>query len=239
MSSKQSRSSVRLAAPGPCRAGGREHLSGPYYSPVGETRRQILSGTQGPTLRMPLLRRLIPLLVAAPVALAACSDSVSVPAGTRLLVEMETRIHPDSVAEGDAVITRLAGDLEGRDGVLIREGATIEGRITAIQEARGQWPHVVKIAFDSIRIRGMARPISADIASATPRTPEGVTVTDTDLIGSVVSGRAGAALIRGDIADAPGTGVALATGAKSAPFLPGSRMELELTAELQVPRPGG
>jgi hypothetical protein len=97
----------------------------------------------------------------------------------------------------------------------------------------------VKVAFDSIRVRGTASPMSAEIASLSPRTPEDVTVTETDLIGSVVGGRAGAALIRPDIAEADGTGLALATEAKRTPFLPGSRMELRLTAPLEVPGPEG
>jgi len=183
------------------------------------------------------LRRWTP-LVAAVLVLAACSDRVSVPSGTTLLVETETRIDPDSVAQGDDVVARLAGDLQGSDGVLIREGAIFEGRITAVQEARGQWPFVVKVAFDSIRVRGVASPISAEIGSVSPRTPEDVTISETDLIGSVVAGRAGAALLRPDIAEAEGTGVALATEAQSTPFLRGSRMELRLTAPLEVPASG-
>lgn len=170
---------------------------------------------------------------------AACSDTVTLPPGTRLVASVEGALRPGSVSVGDTVRARLAGDLQGAEEVLLGRGTLLLGTVTAVQEARGQWPSVLKLNFDAVEIGGSARPLPMRVVSV-----EAEAVGDDSdddgamgqgLMGSVVEGRAGAALVRPDVAGEEGTAVAFGSGERTGHVPDGGQLELEITARTELP----
>lgn len=174
---------------------------------------------------------------------AACSDTVSIPAETRLVADLTAELDPDSVSAGDSVSAELAGNLEAGDRVLLEKGTRIHGAVTAVQASGGRWPAVVSLAFTSLEVAGERRALSSRVASVEARIrgdgDEDEAVTGDGLIGTVAEGRSGAALVRPHVQKEPGTPVVLGTADESG-FLPaGARIELAVTDLLEVPSPGG
>lgn len=178
----------------------------------------------------------------AALLLAACSDAVTLPQGTRLVASLDGAVHPDSVSVGDTVRARLAGNLEGGEGVLMVEGTPLVGTVTAVQRAQGQWPLVLKLDFAAAEVGGAVRPLPMRIAGVEAEVDEAAEGSDAmgmGLMGSVVEGRAGAAMVRPDVAREAGTAVALGSGERTGHLPGGGRLELEVTARTELPLPGG
>lgn len=189
----------------------------------------------------PLPRALAAALAA--LALAACSDAVTLPRGTRLVASLDGAVRPDSVSVGDTVRARLAGDLEGAEGVLVTEGTLLLATVTAVQQPRGQWPSVIRLDFGQAEIGGTRHALPARIVSveARPADDDGDAAPDAgmSLMGSVLGGRADAALMQEEVARAGGSAVALGGEAPSGYLPDGGRLELEVTARTELPPPGG
>lgn len=185
----------------------------------------------------------VPLALLLAAGLLACSGTVTIPQGTRLVATTTARLHPDSVSVGDSLTLELAGDLEGQDGVLLEKGTPIHGAVTAVQPVQGQWPAVVQVDFGALEAGGTRHPLSSRVVSVTAeaRSREDGSPVDVrgGLVGTTVRGRSAAAMVQSQVRAEPGTSVVLGTGRVEG-FVPaGARVELEVTAPLEVPPPGG
>lgn len=189
-------------------------------------------------------RTLLPLLLV-PLVTACGSDAVTVPTGTRLTVELSTRVDPGSTPPGTEISARLAGNLAAEDRVLIPAGAVLRGRITAVQQADERLPAAVKLDFRLLETGNATDSLAARIVSAEARTPddsdgtEGANGTETTrgLAGTVVEGREHAPLVGPELSEGRGTAVLLGTDARPAHLPEGARVELELTEPLEVEPP--
>lgn len=174
--------------------------------------------------------------------LAACSDTVVVPAETRLVAAMSAELDPDSVEVGDSVTAALAGNLEAGDRVLMAKGTRFHGTVTAVQEAEGRWPTVLNLHFVEVEVDGARDSLSTRLVAVDAATRGsdggGGDETGEGLVGTVASGRNAAAMVRPDVQKEPGSSVVLGTAAARGYLPEGARIELELTAPLEVPPPG-
>lgn len=186
-------------------------------------------------------RALRPLLLApiAALTLACGPDTVTLPAGTALVAELDRAVAADAGTVGDTVTARLAGDLVAGGRVLLPAGVVLRGRITAVQAADDRRPAAVKLDFraletdqgvDSVTVRVTA----AETERLAPGEGASGAVTGKGLAGTVVTGRKHAPMVTRQLARADGTGILLGTPAQPARLPRGGRLELELTAPLEV-----
>lgn len=185
------------------------------------------------------------LVAAVPALLLACGfGTVELPTGTVLVVELEERVDPAEVEAGSGITARLAGDLTAEDRVLIPAGALLHGEVTAVQPADERLPAAVKIVFRTLETGNDSVSVEARVTSAEARTAE-----DADeaadpgetmgLAGTVVEGREHAPMVGPELSGAAGTGILLGTDARPAHLPAGGRIELELTAPLEIVPPDG
>lgn len=170
---------------------------------------------------------------------AACSETVPIPPETRLVASLAAELDPESASAGDSLTATLAGDLRAGDEVLLREGTAIHGVVTAVQESGGRWPAVVKIDFTSLEHAGETHELSARVESVEAETRGDDAAGGDGLIGSVVEGRSGAAMVQPEVQREPGTSVALGTEAERGYLPEGARVEIVVLRRLEVPPAGG
>lgn len=185
------------------------------------------------------IRLILPALLLSAASLACGADTVQVPAGTALTVELETALAADTAAVRDEVSARLAGNLTAGDRVLIPAGAVLRGRVTAVQAADDRRPAAVKLDFRVLETGGRVDSVSVRITGAEAVTEEpedgaAPGVAGTGIAGTVVEGRQHAPMVVRELARAPGTGILLGTPAQPAHLPAGARLELELTEPLEV-----
>lgn len=180
------------------------------------------------------------LALLAPLLLAGCADTVTVPAETRLVAELGARLDPASDSVGAPLEARLTGDLAAGDRVLLAEGTALLGRVTAVQARTERLPWAVAIAFDSVRVAGRthAAPLEVTSVEARPRAGDDAEA-DGGLLGEVVGGRSGAPLLERRTLEAAGQAVVLGTRDEPAVLPAGARIELRVTAPTELPAPGG
>lgn len=191
-------------------------------------------------------RRVLLSLLLAPIAAltSACGpDTVTLPPGTALVAELDRAVAADTGAVGDPVSARLAGDLAAEGRVLLPAGTVLRGRITAVQAADDRRPAAVKLDFRALETdRGVdsvsVRITAAETERVGPEEGASGAVTGKGLAGTVVTGRKHAPMVTRDLARADGTGILLGTPARPARLPRGARLELELTAPLEVVPPG-
>lgn len=188
-----------------------------------------------------------PALVAliAAFSVACGPDTVTLPAGTALVAELDRAVSADTGAVGDTVSARLAGDLTGEGRILLPAGTVLRGRITAVQAADDRRPAAVKLDFHALGTEGGTDSLAVRVTSAEtePLAPadgegEGSGVTGSNLAGTVVTGRKHAPMVTRELARAGGTGILLGTPVRPAHLPRGARLELELSAPLEVVPPG-
>ena len=192
------------------------------------------------------LRRTLLALLAPPL-LAGCGEQVTIPAETRLVAELGSRLDATADSAGAAVEARLTGDLAAGDRVLLPRGTVLTGRVTAVQARTERRPWAVAIAFDSVRIGGRGHAVPLEVISVEARPPAGDdgapgaggAPAGGGLVGEVVGGRSGAPLLQRRTLEAPGQAVVLGTRDEPAVLPAGARIELRVTAPIELPAPGG
>lgn len=174
--------------------------------------------------------------------LVACGpDTVELPAGTTLAVELQERVDPAEVEAGSEISARLAGDLTADGRVLLPAGTVVRGRVTAVQQATRRLPAAVALEFPTLETNGAAHSVATRITSA-----EASTSADADsaaapaskgLPGTIAEGRQHAPMMGPELSKAGGTAVLLGTEARPAHLPEGGRLELELTGPVEVVPP--
>lgn len=185
------------------------------------------------------------LIAAVPALLLACGfGTVELPPGTVLVVELTEGVDPAEVEVGSRISARLAGDLTAEDRILIPAGAVLRGQVTAVQPADERLPAAVKIDFRTLETGSDSVSVEARVTSAEARTAEGAgdgagPDGTMGLAGTVVEGREHAPMVGPELSGAAGTGILLGTDARPAHLPAGSRIEMELTAPLEIVPPDG
>lgn len=176
---------------------------------------------------------------------AGCGDTRPLPAGTGLAVHLDREVGPRSARPGDALEGRLVADLAAGDRVVLAQGTVLVGRVTAVQERDDRRPWAIAATFDSVRIGDRTLALPTEITGVEARAPEGEgagaggSAGADALAGEVVGARAGAALLRRSLIQAPGEAIVLGTGSEPAILPEGSRVELRVSRRVEVPAPPG
>lgn len=185
--------------------------------------------------------------VAAGVVLSGCggNSTGTVPAGTILQAELGRRLSIEDVSKGDSFTATVSTPVTSGTTVLVPEGATVHGEVTAVQEARGrEQPALLKVAFRSLRVRGTEVPIAASLDEVHLRTrtetrDEGAKIgggaAAGALLGAVLGGDAEGAIAGAAVGAAAGTAVTLGTADQRAYLPEGSQITIRLEEAATVP----
>lgn len=197
--------------------------------------------------------RAVSIVIAATLAAglaAGCTDTRPLPAGTGLAVHLDREVGPRTSSPGDRLEGRLVADLAAGDRLVLAQGTMLVGRVTAVQERDDRRPWAIAATFDSVRIGDRSLALPTEITGVEARAPEGegagaggAAGPDASgsgpLVGEVVGARAGAALLRRSLIQAPGEAIVLGTGTEPAVLPEGSRVELRVSRRTEVPAPPG
>ena len=180
------------------------------------------------------------------------TTTMTLATGTQITVQLDDTLSTRTAAQGDRFTARLPEAIT-RDGrVLIPDGSTVHGRVTAVQEAdesdTGQG--VIKLAFDSVTVRGTGYPMAARVLDASPETQSSSSTAEDAakvggaaaagaILGRVIGGDRTGTAVGAAVGVAAGTAVVLATKRGYAVLPAGSSLVLELTeaVAVEVPAP--
>lgn len=170
-------------------------------------------------------------------------ERASVPSGSAMSLTLDRKLSPENAEKGTEFTATVASPVTDGRRVLVPEGATVHGRVTAMQNAEGDRPAVVKLAFESVDVRGRSYPLVATLTSAEVKTDKklkgegkkiGGGAAAGGLVGGILSGNAKGALIGAAAGAAAGTGIALGTQDKTAYLPAGAALEIQLEEALRV-----
>lgn len=185
-------------------------------------------------------------------AFTGCSGmgttSVTVDSGTRFQAELQEELSTRANSPGDDFRATVVSRITAGDTLAVPAGATLHGRVTAVQEASEDGPAVIKIDFNSIEYGGEEHPISARLVQAHPQdrssssTAEdvakiGASAAAGAILGQVITGEGEGAAVGAAVGGAAGTAIVLSNKKRWAVLPAGSRVTLELTEPFTVSIP--
>ena len=175
----------------------------------------------------------------------AQSDSVyRLPAGTKILLSMDSGISSKVSAVNDTFTTTVSKPLSVRDSVVLPIGTVIEGRVTKVSSAEsGGKNGRMQVRFETIRFAdNRKRSIDAllvnELKAASSRTTNLFTVFGGTALGAVlgaVSKVENGALIGAGIGAGTGTGIAVLRKGKEVFIRTKEEFEIELKSEVTLP----
>ena len=177
------------------------------------------------------------------------TETLSVPAGTTFAIRLNETVSTDRNVPGDPFTATLADPIVGADGtVLIPAGATVRGRVTAVDKSDhvGDMA-VIKLAFESISFGGRSYPLQATVVEANPERRTRTTAKESAakvavgaaagaLLGQVLGKNTESTLKGAAVGAAAGTAIAMGTADVDAVLPAGSRMVIRLDAPVEVTR---
>lgn len=180
----------------------------------------------------------------------AATTAMTLATGSQMTVQLDDTLSTRTTAQGDRFTARVPEAIM-RDGrVLIPDGSTVHGRVTAVQEAdesdTGQG--VIKLAFDSVTVRGTGYSLAARVLEANPETQSSSSTAEDAakvggaaaagaILGRVIGGDRTGTAVGAAVGAAAGTAVVLVTKRGYAVLPAGSNLTLELTDPLTVEVP--
>jgi len=177
------------------------------------------------------------------------TETLSVPAGTTFAIRLDETVSTDRNVPGDPFTATLADPIVGPDGtVLIPSGATVRGRVTAVDKSdRVGDMAVIKLAFESISFGGRSYPLQATVVEAKPERRTRTTAKESAakvavgaaagaLLGQVLGKNTESTLKGAAVGAAAGTAIAMGTADVDAVLPAGSRMVIRLDAPVEVTR---
>lgn len=174
---------------------------------------------------------------------AAVEREVTIPAGTRLSVILDTPVGSDTSRVEQRVTAHLARPVVVNGAAAVPAGSTIGGVVTdATRSAKVKGRAHVALRFDSLSPRGAdARYViqTASIGRTAPATKKkdaleiGAPAAGGALIGALVGGKKGA-LVGGAAGGGAGTAVVLSTRGKEVRLAKGSVLTVKLSAPVTV-----
>lgn len=173
--------------------------------------------------------------------------TVSLESGTELRLTLGREISTETAQVGDAFTASLERPVIRGDFVVLPAGATVNGRVTAVQKAGDGKPAAVKLHFETIEVREQLSQLQATLTEASPKTRSKMTdklkkigggAGAGAVLGAIIGGGAKEAVFGAAAGAAAGSAVALGTQEQTAYLPEGSPMTLRLDAPLTVPAPG-
>jgi len=177
------------------------------------------------------------------------TETLSVPTGTTFAVRLDETIATDRNAPGDPFTATLVDPIVGADGsVLIPSGATVRGRVTAVDKSDNIGDMaVIKLAFETISFGGRSYPLQATVVEANPERRTRTTAKESAakvavgaaagaLLGQVLGKNTESTLKGAAVGAAAGTAIAMGTADVDAVLPSGSRMVIRLDAPIEVTR---
>ncbi|HEY8485562.1 MAG TPA: TrbI/VirB10 family protein [Longimicrobiales bacterium] len=185
-----------------------------------------------------------------PVERAPQPTTRVVPAGTTFAVRLDQTLSTDKNQPGDPFTATVTDPVvDANDGtVLIPAGATVRGRVTAVNKSGhiGETA-VIKVAFESISFNGQSYPLEATVVEAKPE--RRTRTSGKEQAAKVAAGAAAGAIlgkvlgkdtedaVKGAvIGAAAGTAVAMGTADVDAVLAAGSRMVIRTDTPVEVAR---
>lgn len=174
-------------------------------------------------------------------------ETVSAPAGTEAVAQLNEELSTRSRAEGDTFTAEVAAAVTDSGETVIPAGAVVHGEVTGVQRADDSGRKgVLSLDIASVEIGDERHPLQARVVSATPEvrseTSTGEAAASVGggaaagaILGRVIGGDATGTAVGAAVGAAAGTGVVLATSDGYAVLPEGSNVRLELTERLTVP----
>lgn len=173
--------------------------------------------------------------------------TLRVPTGTTFAVRLNETLSTASNQPGDGFSATLADPLvDGNGTVLVPSGATVRGRVTAVDKSdRIGETAVIKVAFESVSFDGDSYPLRATVVEASPerRTATsmgqqaakvGAATAAGAILGQVLGKDTESTLKGAAIGAAAGTAIAMGTTDVDAVLPSGSRMVIRLDSPIEI-----
>jgi hypothetical protein len=166
-------------------------------------------------------------------------EAYEVPAGTRFLIGLESKLSTMDSKPGKRFKARTLEPLAGSDGVIVPPGAEVRGHVDKTERAGLTGRARIWLTFDDIKVRGTRTPLIAEVTDAPgersvktdeegdieSRKDKGARQAEATAVGAAIGAAAGAAA-RGGKGAAIGAAVGAAGG-----FLATSGYGQELTLQ--------
>jgi len=183
------------------------------------------------------------------IAPATPMNGAVLPAGTTMRVKLNETIGTISSHDGDQFTASVMEGVRAQNGVdAVPVGSMVFGRVTGLhQSAVPGEQAVIRLAFDSLRIRGMSYPFDGTITNVNVQTEQtdptkasvakeaGVGAIAGAALGAVLGGAELSKIITGGLLGAAaGTVISLGTGSTQAVIPAGTRMTLRSTETVSL-----
>lgn len=176
----------------------------------------------------------------------APAQEVTVPEGTRLVVELREGLSTRWSREGEALAATVVEPVTGPDGVILPRGAVLHFTAARLEPSSAAWePTVVRLRFDSLEARGAVRPVVATLLRAPSERSSRIGTLLSVLLMAAAAGAGGLAgrWLGGGGAALTGAGVAAVLAAATlmlfqevdAEMPAGGRMEVRLERAVELP----
>jgi len=183
------------------------------------------------------------------IAPATPMNGAVLPAGTTMRVRLNESVGTRSSHEGDQFTATVTEAVRASNGVdAVPEGSMLFGRVTGLRSANVPGEQaVIRLAFDSVRIRGMSYPFDgqiSDVRVATEQTDltkaciakeAGIGAVAGAALGAIVGGAELSKIITGGLLGAAaGTVISLGTGSTQSVIPSGTRMSVRSTDTIRL-----
>ncbi|MEZ5426165.1 MAG: hypothetical protein R2747_07875 [Pyrinomonadaceae bacterium] len=172
------------------------------------------------------------------------SSIYQLPAGTRILVQMDNEINSKVSSINDTFTAVIAEPVKVREAVVIPIGVVVEGRVTKVKSAAiGRKDGTLNVVFERLLFKsGEKRDISGVLVKELKAEHNEISSAVAILGGTAIGGLLGAisqgengALIGAGIGAGTGTGIAVLRKGKEVGIKSGEKFEIEITKEVVLP----
>ncbi|HEY5645190.1 MAG TPA: glycine zipper domain-containing protein [Pseudomonadales bacterium] len=171
--------------------------------------------------------------------------ALTVPSATQLRVTLDQELSTKATQVGDVFTATVAAPVLAGDYVAVPIGSRVHGVVTAVQEAKGESPAVLKVDFTQIDVQGQAFPLRASVAEANPEKKSSISAGDAvvkvgggaaagAILGRIIGKDAKGTLIGAAVGAAAGTAIMLGTQDSYGVLAKDSEMGLRLEEPLEV-----
>jgi len=178
-------------------------------------------------------------------AASEATASVVVPSGTEIQLELATPLSTENSRTGDRFDATVLAPVMRDGNTAIPAGATVRGRVTAVQPPSDDRPAVLKLDFDQIEAFGETYPLDATLTRADIETGSdsstgedvakvGVGAAAGAVLGRVIGGDATGTLVGAAVGAAAGTAIVLSNKDEVATMEEGSVMTIRLDDSLRI-----